>query len=124
MFPLSETIASIVGRGIMFGAALLLASLGEIFAQKSGFMNLAMEGLMTLAASVSYQVMFLTGNPALALAAAMASSMAVSFISVYLNQRFYLDQVVAGMALYIFSFGLGVYIHRVVSWRSYRRKIY
>ncbi len=115
MVPIQETIVNVVGRGVMLGTVLLFAAIGECFAQRSGFMNLTMEGIMTLGASLAYQTVFLTGNMGLSIFVAMAGCMLISFIAVYLNQRLYLDQVVTGMALYIFAFGLGVFIHRLVA---------
>jgi len=92
--------------------ALLLASLGELVAEKSGVLNLGVEGLMLMGAFTAFDVTYLTANPVLGILAAMAVcvvlGLAFSFFAVNLR----VNQVVIGLGLWLFGLGLSDTLYR------------
>lgn len=115
MVDLGTLTLEVVNLGFTIAAPLLIAALGEAFAERSGVMNLALEGIMALGAALAFIVGFLTGNPWLGLLVAIAGGIMISAVNAFLSQSLYLDQVVTGMSLYIFAYGLSVYVYRAVT---------
>jgi simple sugar transport system permease protein len=105
----------VVGAGIGIAAPLLIAALGEAFAERSGMMNLSIEGTMSLGAALAFMVGALTYNPWLGLLAGMIGGLVIGLMNVYMAQSLHLNQVVTGMSLYIFAYGLSVYIFRAIT---------
>jgi ABC-type uncharacterized transport system permease subunit len=105
----------VVGAGIGIAAPLLIAALGEAFAEKSGMMNLSIEGTMSLGAAAAFLVSSLASNAWLGLLAGMIAGLVIGLMNVWLAQTLHLNQVVTGMSLYIFAYGLSVYIFRAVT---------
>jgi ABC-type uncharacterized transport system permease subunit len=105
----------VVGAGIGIAAPLLIAALGEAFAERSGMMNLSIEGTMSLGAAMAFMIGSLTNNAWLGLFAGMIGGLVIGLMNVYLAQSLHLNQVVTGMSLYIFAYGLSVYIFRAIT---------
>ncbi len=53
----------IMQAGVATGTVLLFATLGEILAERSGVLNLGLEGMMLIGAMSAYSVTLATGNP-------------------------------------------------------------
>jgi simple sugar transport system permease protein len=105
----------VVGAGIGIAAPLLIAALGEAFAERSGMMNLSIEGTMSLGAALAFLFGSLTQNPWVGLLAGMLGGLVIGLMNVYMAQSLHLNQVVTGMSLYIFAYGLSVYIFRAIT---------
>ena len=61
----------ILAAGVASGTVLLFAAIGEIFAERSGVLNLGVEGMMLMGAVAGFSAAVATGNPWLGLVAAM-----------------------------------------------------
>ena len=61
----------ILQAGVASGTVLLFAALGEVFAERSGVLNLGVEGMMLIGAMTAFSVTIATGNPWIGLLAAM-----------------------------------------------------
>jgi len=105
----------VVGAGIGVAAPLLIAALGEAFAERSGMMNLSIEGTMSLGAALAFLVGALSYNPWLGLLTGMIGGLVIGVMNVYLAQTLRLNQVVTGMSLYILAYGLSVYVFRATT---------
>jgi simple sugar transport system permease protein len=92
----------------VIGAAtpLLLAALGELVVEKSGVLNLGVEGMMLVGAVTGFAVTSLTGVALLGIVAAMIAATAASMIFGYLTLTLASNQVATGLALTIFGVGL------------------
>jgi simple sugar transport system permease protein len=92
----------------IIGAAtpLLLAALGELVVEKSGVLNLGVEGMMLVGAVTGFAVTSMTGAWPIGLLAAMVAAMAASMIFGYLTLTLASNQVATGLALTIFGIGL------------------
>ncbi|HDI01375.1 MAG TPA: ABC transporter permease [Candidatus Bathyarchaeota archaeon] len=91
---------------IRSGTPLLLAALGEIFAERSGVMNLGIEGMMLVGAITGFAVALATGQPWLGLLAACAAGLLMSLIHAFLSISLYANQVVSGLSLSMLGLGL------------------
>lgn len=101
---------SFLAAAIVAGTPLLFATLGEILCEKVGNLNLGVEGMMLMGAVMGFMVGLKTGNPALAMAAAMASGALGAGIYAFLTISLRANQVVSGLALTIFGSGFASYI--------------
>jgi len=64
----------ILQAGVATGTVLLFATIGELFAERSGVMNLGVEGMMLIGAMSAFSVSVATGNPWLGLLVAMLAA--------------------------------------------------
>jgi simple sugar transport system permease protein len=90
----------------IMGTPLLYATLGEILAEKSGSLNLGIEGMMMIGAFCAFLTGFTTGSPLLAVCAAGAAGLLASMIFAVLTVSLKANQIVAGFVLTIFLTGL------------------
>ncbi len=88
------------------GTSLLLAALGEIISEKSGVINLGLEGMMLIGALAGFTASHYTGSPLLGLVVAGAAGGAMSCIHAFLVITLRCNQVVSGLALAILGSGL------------------
>lgn len=99
-------IIATISRALVYGTPLLLATLGEIYSERSGVLNLGIEGMMILGAFSAFAVASISGNPWLGLLVAGVvgglASLAHAFVSITLRA----NQVVSGLALTVFGLGL------------------
>jgi simple sugar transport system permease protein len=102
----SDIIISFVTVMIAAATPILLAALGELVVEKSGVLNLGVEGMMLIGAVITVAVTLTTGNPLLAIiCAALASTLAALIFGV-LTVSLSANQVATGLALTIFGTGL------------------
>lgn len=85
---------------------LLLAALGELIAERSGVLNLGVEGMMAVGAVCGFAVAFETGYPALGVLAAIAAGALVAVLFALIALVFVANQVASGLALTLFGLGL------------------
>ncbi len=85
---------------------ILLAALGELVVERSGVLNLGVEGMMITGAICGFAIAVETGSPALGFLAAMAGSALLSLVFGVLTQIFLSNQVATGLALTLFGLGL------------------
>ena len=105
----------LLARTITMGTPLLYGSLSEVYAERSGVMNTAIEGIFLMGAWAGFVVAYQTnGNLALGLLAAMVVGMLTAalygWICVYLKQH----QIVTGTAINILALGICSFFQRVI----------
>ncbi|WP_119304717.1 ABC transporter permease [Dongia deserti] len=89
---------------------LLLAATGELVTEKSGVLNLGVEGMMLVGAIVGFATTVHTGSSLLGVLAALLAGMAMSLIFAILTLTFLANQVATGLALTIFGTGLSALV--------------
>lgn len=89
---------------------LLFAALGELIAEKSGVLNLGVEGMMIMGAVIGFVVVHYSGSASLAILASMIAGAFMAGIFGLLVLRFHASQVPTGLALTIFGLGLSALI--------------
>jgi simple sugar transport system permease protein len=92
------------------GTPLVFAALGELVTEKSGVLNLGVEGMMLVGAVASFAVAATTGSPWLGVAAGVAAAAAVSLIFGVLVLSLMANQVASGLALSLFGLGLSAFV--------------
>ncbi len=98
----------ILQAGVASGTVLLFATLGEIFAERSGVLNLGVEGMMLIGAMSAYSVAVATGSPWLGVLVAMIAAGLLSQIHAFITITLQADQVVSGLALTFVGTGLSL----------------
>ena len=98
----------ILHAGLATGTILLFAGIGEIFAERSGILNLGVEGMMLLGAMAGFSTSLTTGNPWLGLAMAMLAGGLLSVAHGLVTIHFQADQVVSGLSLTFLGTGLAL----------------
>ncbi|HDZ71636.1 MAG TPA: ABC transporter permease [Aurantimonas coralicida] len=90
------------------GAAtpLLIAALGELVVEKSGVLNLGVEGMMLIGAVTGFAIAYTTGIPTLGALAAMVAGATAALIFAVLTLSLMANQVATGLALTIFGTGV------------------
>ena len=91
----------ILQAGVATGTILLFATIGEIFAERSGVMNLGVEGMMLIGAMTAFSTAIATGNPWLGLLAAMLAAGLLSQIHAFISITLQGDQVVSGLGSFL-----------------------
>jgi ABC-type uncharacterized transport system permease subunit len=98
----------ILQAGVASGTVLLFATLGEIMAERSGVLNLGVEGMMLIGAMSGYSVAIHTGNPWLGVLVAMLFAGVISQIHAFIVIALHADQVVSGLALTFLGTGISL----------------
>jgi len=99
---------NILQAGVANGTVLLFATIGELFTERSGVLNLGVEGMMLVGAMTGYSVAIATGNPWLGVLAAMLFAGLLSQIHAFISITLQGDQVVSGLALTFLGTGISL----------------
>lgn len=109
MHSLATLIAVLVGT-LRAGAPLILAGSGELVSEKSGVLNLGVEGMMLMGAVFGFIAATLSGSVVLGLFAAMTAGVATALLFAVLTLYLMTNQVASGLALTIFATGLSALV--------------
>lgn len=99
---------NILQAGVASGTVLLFATVGEIFAERSGVLNLGVEGMMLIGAMSAYSIGVNLGNPWLGVLVAMLFAGLISQIHAFITVTLQADQVVSGLALTFVGTGISL----------------
>ena len=105
-----DTIAQLAVLTLAAGTPLVFAALGELVTEKSGVLNLGVEGMMLVGAVVAFMVASKSGSPWLGVAAGTAAGAATAMIFAVIALSLLANQVATGLALSIFGVGLSAFI--------------
>jgi ABC-type uncharacterized transport system permease subunit len=97
---------SLFGSTIRLSTPLILAALGGMYSERSGVINIALEGIMLAGAFTAAAVTVFTHNPWVGLTAAAVAGLLVSLIHAVASISFRADQVVIGTAINIMFLGM------------------
>ena len=103
---MEDIIISTLQRTMVAGTPLLLATTGEVICERSGILNLGVEGVMAIGAVTAFIVTMTTGSPWLGVAVAIAAGMTISIIHAFASITLQANQVVSGLALTMLGLGL------------------
>jgi simple sugar transport system permease protein len=103
-------IISLLTITIRAGVSLLYATLGEIITERSGVLNLGVEGVMLMGAAVSFAVAYYSESAWLGLLLAALVGMLLGTIHAFLTITMQADQVVSGLALTLFGTGFSSFL--------------
>jgi simple sugar transport system permease protein len=105
-----EQLAALLVLTLAAGTPLVFAALGELVTEKSGVLNLGVEGMMLVGAVTSFAVAATTQNPWLGVLAGTAAGAAMSQIFAVITLTLLANQVATGLALSLFGVGLSAFI--------------
>jgi len=97
---------NLLAAGVSRGTPLLFATTGELLAERSGVLNLGVEGMMLLGAAVGFAAAVESGSLLLGLCGALLAGAVAGLLHALCTVRLPGDQTVAGLALGFFSSGL------------------
>ena len=100
----------VFSSAIFSGTSLLYSTLGEIIDQRSGIVNLGIEGVMLVSASAGFGITAITGMPYLGVLVSILSGGLMNMILGYLVISRKGNQLASGLALMFFGFGLSALI--------------
>jgi simple sugar transport system permease protein len=98
----------ILQAGVATGTVLLFATIGEILTERSGVLNLGVEGMMLVGAMSAYGIVVSTGNPWLGLLVGMFAAGLLSQVHAFITIHLQADQVVSGLALTFLGTGVSL----------------
>lgn len=99
---------------IRIATPLILATLGELFAERSGVLNLGIEGIMLFSAMTGFAAAYYSGDLWLGIAAAAATGAAMGLLMGLMTVTLGLSQHVSGIGVTMLCTGLAFYCYRLV----------
>jgi general nucleoside transport system permease protein len=106
--------ASVAASAIRLATPYIFAAIGETFSQRSGVLNLGVDGIMLMGAFFAFYVVFRTDSLALGILAAMiiggVMGLVMAFVSVTLKAR----QGISGIGIYLFGLGMSELLFQVL----------
>src|SRR5210317_2238600 len=107
-----EDLAFIGQIAVKSSIAVLLATLGEIVAERSGILNLGVEGMMLVGALCGVAAGVATGNPVIAAAAGALAGGLLALVHGIFAITLRVNQVLSGLALTILGMGMPSFVGR------------
>jgi ABC-type uncharacterized transport system permease subunit len=106
-------ISGLIGATMRMATPIIFATLGEILAERSGVLNLGIEGIMLMGAMSGFLVTFNSGSIWAGVLAAALVGMLLGMLMAFLAVNLGLSQHVAGLGITLFSTGLAMFIYRL-----------
>jgi len=112
-----DTVLAILASSIRLAIPYTLAGLGGTYSERSGVVNIGLEGMMLCGAFTAVAVTNASGSPWAGLAAAILVGMLLGLVHAVVCVTFKADQIVSGLALIVFAAGITVFC----AWLLYNR---
>ena len=100
----------VIGGAIRISTPFLFVSLGECLTEKSGRVNLGLEGTLVMGAMSAYGISYLTGSPWLGVLTAGVAGVALGALHAWLCSRPRVNDIAVGIALMLFGIGLAFFL--------------
>ncbi|MBD9596656.1 ABC transporter permease [Ensifer sp. ENS05] len=105
-------LAALVGAAWRLATPLIFASIGEVFSERAGVLNIGLEGTMLVGAFCGFAAAAATGNIPLGLLAGVAGGMVFGLVFAVFTITIKADQIVVGAALNLLGMGLTAFLFR------------
>ncbi len=105
-----DTATQLVLLTLAAGTPLVYAALGELVTEKSGVLNLGVEGMMLVGAVIAFIVAATTKSPWLGVVGGMAAGAALALLFAVVTLTLQANQVASGLALSLFGVGLSAFV--------------
>ncbi len=106
---MTGSILAILASTIRLAVPYSLAGLGGTYSERSGVVNIGLEGMMLTGAFTAVAVTNITGSPWLGLLSAIISGILLGLVHAVVCVTFRSDQIVSGLAINIFAMGITVF---------------
>ena len=103
-------ILGVISSAIYSGTSLLYATLGEVVGERSGIVNLGLEGVLLVSAASGVAIASMTGNPYLGILAAMLAGGLMNLMFGYLVITRKANQLASGLTMMFLGFGLSALV--------------
>lgn len=101
----ANVLIGIASSGIRLATSYLFAALGETFSQRSGVLNLGVDGIMLMGAFSAYYVVLQTSSLALGVLTAMLVGMLLGLAMAFVSVTLQAEQGISGIGFYLFGLG-------------------
>src|SRR5215472_12816437 len=101
---------AVFGGAIRVSTPFLFVSLGECITERSGRINLGLEGTLVMGAMTAYGISYLSGSPWLGVAVAGGTGALLGALHAVICNRPRVNSVAVGIAMMLFGIGLGAYL--------------
>jgi general nucleoside transport system permease protein len=108
-------IISILAAAVVYAVSILYATIGEIFSQRAGVMNLGLEGIMLMGAVSGYITVVHTHSLALSMLVVIIVGLLLGLLYSFLTVTLKANQIVCGLAILTFGMGLSGFLGKSVS---------
>lgn len=111
-----ELLQAVIPTALFYSAPLIFTALGGVFSERSGVVNIGLEGLMVMGAFVgivfnlTFSDVFGSWTPWVSILAAMMVGAIFAIIHAVASVTFYADQVVSGVAINFLALGIGIFL--------------
>jgi len=109
---LDNFIIDLTVSALKLSTPIIIAAIGETFAERSGVLNIGIEGGMLTSAFVAYLVSIATGNALLGIASGVLTGGIFGVVHAYLTVITGADQIVTGVGINLFSLGLSTFLYK------------
>jgi len=106
-------ISGLIGAMMRMATPIIFATLGEILAERSGVLNLGIEGIMLMGAMTGFLVSISSGSLWFGVLMAALVGMALGLLMAFLSVHLGLSQHVSGLGITLFAAGLAMFIYRL-----------
>lgn len=106
-------ISGLIGAMMRMATPIIFATLGEILAERSGVLNLGIEGIMLMGAMTGFLVSLASGSLWVGVLAAAMVGMILGLLMAFLSVDLGLSQHVSGLGITLFSTGLAMFVYRL-----------
>ena len=109
-----ELLTSILAGGVLLSVTILFVSIGEVYNERAGVINLGLEAIITLGAFVGLWVTFKTGDFFLGTLAAIVTGAGVGLIHSFTCVKMRVNQLIAGLLILSLADGLANFLNSIV----------
>ena len=109
--PYDVLIVTVLATTLRVATPLILGALGGLFSERSGVVNIAIEGMMITGAFSAFVAGVLTGSLWWGLLAAILSGALLAALHALLSVTFRVDQIISGTVINILAFGITIYFY-------------
>ena len=115
--------ASIISSTLNAGTPLLLAAAGIVIHEKSGVLNLGIEGIMLMGAVIGFSTTLATGSFALGFLAGAGVGLLLGLLFAFFTLGMHANQYAAGLALTLFGTGLSAFIGKPLQGQALSERV-
>jgi ABC-type uncharacterized transport system permease subunit len=113
LFSLS-VLVGVIYSAVRLATPYLYAALGETIGQRSGVLNLGVDGIMLMGAFMAYYATYLTGDPWVGVLAALITGALMGLLMAVISVTLQAEQGISGIGLYLFGLGLSSLLLKVL----------
>lgn len=108
---MSDLLTTILQASLPLSMPILLSAVGEVYAERSGVLNMGIEGIMALSAFTALLTTFITGSYLLGALAAVAAGVALGLLHAVASVRIGVNQLIVGLLIYTMGGGIADFLY-------------